>query len=245
MGGSSSVNPKYVSSPEAQQFAPQLLSYLQNILGQTQGGKNPLAGFDMASSPYAGAGDYIKSLIQGTDTPISNQPYVQQAQNTFSRDIAPTIKESLGANYGIRYGGPVADLLSRAGSDTATNLNAQLVGLQQQRNALRYGASQFGVATNQADTDRLLNAIFGGASTLGVGRGSSQMPAYAPNQNSQTLAALLSLAGTIGGAAVGGPGGAALGAGLGTAASGIGSSGASTGSFNQQYGGINDWYGKY
>jgi hypothetical protein len=201
---------------------------------------NPLLQFDQ-TGPYSSASSYIQSLIAGTDQPIDTSPYVQQAQRTFSRDIAPSIKESLGANYGIRYGGAVADTLSRAGRDVSTGLNAQLLDLERERQNRRFGAAQFGAGANAQNTNSLLNLLLGGANTLGVGRGTSGMPAYAPSSSSQLLGTILPIAGSVAGAAFGGPVGAAAGGAIGGYA-GSQFGGGGGGSFSGQYGGVNDWY---
>jgi len=246
--GSGQIKPVNLQSKAASAYTSSFGNYLNSILsGFMTSGKNPLqspvnpmgnavmqqyqgllTGQDLGNGPYGAANTYLQDLISGKDQ-LDSSPYVKQAQSTFKNDIAPGIRESLGAQYGVRFGTPVAESLSRAGERVSTDLNSQLLGLQQQRDQMRLGASQFAAGQQQgllkdafgagaysqsvgtADLERLLSFLLGGGNLIGAGSGQWMYPQYGQSQNSQLLSALLSTGGAVAGAYFGGPAGAAVG----------------------------------
>lgn len=229
-------------------------------LAQQMGG---LAGGQMGNDqgPYGAAQRALQANLDNGQ-PIDLSPLMAQGQFGFQNTIAPQIKESLGANYGIRFGTPVAESLSRAGSEVQTNLNAQalpymesarqrqagavgqLSGLNAQSqglfaalNALQQQQLQAPYQEHIRSTTTGLDAILRGLGGFGQGNinGGFQSPQYAPSGGAQAMGAILPLLGIILGAMGGGPAGAAVGSQIGSTAGN---------SFSQQYGGVNDWYGQ-
>lgn len=250
--GSKQVQPQNLQPPDVQGYRTNLSTYLTGILNQIMGapGTNfaaptdPLinavkqqysgliSGQDMGNGPYGAANRYLTDLISGGEN-LDVNPLIQRARSNFTDVTAPAIKESLGAQYGIRYGTPVAESVARAGRGANEDLNAQLVGLANQGLQRRAGAAQFGAGLQQdilqgaygvggREVDRILQLILGGGSALGIGNFNYQNPQYA---NNSILPQLLSLGGAGLGAAFGGPAGAAAGYQIGSSVGGYGNYG--------------------
>lgn len=152
------------------------------------------------------AGKTIQSGV-ATGNPLDLSSLFNQGQYSFQNFMAPSIKESLGANYGINFGTPQGEELGRAGaqSDIATKANAmQFLDAAKQRQ-LAYtqgyggltgaagglGAQQTG--QQQQQLFGILQALQGGTGTLSGGTG-FQMPLFAPSQGQQNLNSILALA---------------------------------------------------
>lgn len=224
MGSSKPIQPRFLVPPDIGGLRPDVARLLQNSLTQYGMGGSPFSApisplQNTATQQYSSllngqnlagiAGQGLQQQIE-TGFNIDTSPLVKQAQNTFSRDIAPGIKESLGANYGIRFGTPVAESLSRAGADVSTNLNAALAGYANEAanrraagvgqgfNLLGAGQSA-GLAEsgqNAANMDRFLQTILSGTGLLS-GQSQFANPQFGPNQNLQTIQALAAIASAV------------------------------------------------
>ena len=219
-GGSKEVKPRFLTPPDIGSLRPDTAKYLQQLLRQLSSGQNPLykqpgtlrqegeqnilgqlRGQYRQGSPEEAASKQLQTDIEGGN-PIDTSPLVQQARGTFERDIAPGIQERLGAQYGIRFGTPVAESLSRAGAEVSTNLNAQLLPYAESARQRQTQSSQFalgrqtGLASQAAalgEETRMgeQNALMQGIQALlsGVGglssQGSFASPSFAPSQGQQ------------------------------------------------------------
>ena len=172
------------------------------------------------SGAYGASQRYMQNLIEGGN-PIDSSAYVNQAKNSWERDIAPGVKSQMGG-FGMRYSGAAIDSLSRAGRDVNYDLNAKLLGLEQWDRGLRsdasksmlstqlaglQGATGFGEAARggqQMDRSILAQLLMGGAGAVGTNKWN-----YVPQQFQQSgwgqgLGAAAGLAGTIFGGPMGG-----------------------------------------
>lgn len=191
--GSKKQEPEWKMPPDATGPSQNLSSVLGQVGGQYRAGQTPF----MSS---LGQGTLDELLMSGL--PIDASPLMAQAGNMFNSIIAPSIQGRLGANYGIRFGTPVADLMSRSGGDVAIALNAELARYADMASQRRMQA----IGLQQNAFMNALQALIGGAGTFRQGSGFYQ-PQYAQSTGGQLLGA----AGTLGGAFLGGPAGAAMG----------------------------------
>jgi hypothetical protein len=146
-----------------------------------------------------------RTLLEATQTglPANTGPIADQAFRNFSQYTAPAIKENLGAQYGIRFGTPVAESLSRAGADVTSNLNAEFARLSDAAQGRRLGASsmvgglaQGGYDLGQRPINDFFSILNSGVGTLSGGQGFAN-PQFAPSSGQQNTQALIQLIGTL------------------------------------------------
>lgn len=230
--GSKQVQPKYYLPPDLGGIRNQQIGFFDQLFQAQRGGQNPFyAGygdFGPGVNPQMGnflfnqgtgtggamgaAGNTLQQAVE-TGLPIDATPLVQEARQGFARHIAPEIQEQLGARYGLKFGTPVAESLARAGGDVQTRLNAELTRYSDLASQRRLAAT--GMTFDVAEMERqgrqqalfqLLNALVAGPQQL-YGQGQWMMPGYQQSGFGQAA----NMAGALGGAFLGGPGGAALG----------------------------------
>ena len=136
MGGSKQINPRFLTPPDIGTLRPDFAQLLAGLLSGGAGGNvNPLGNAAMqqfqglltGQGPSGPGTSAYQSILEATQTglPANTGPIADQAYRNFSQYGAPAIKEQLGAQYGIRFGTPVSESLSRAGADVTSNLNAE------------------------------------------------------------------------------------------------------------------------
>lgn len=198
---------------------PTFYSLVQQLGGLATGS------FMNDQGPYGAAQRTLQSSIE-TGLPTDISPLIGQGQYAFSNTIAPQIRESLGANYGIRFGTPLGEQLGRAGAEVDLGVKSAALPFMDAAQARRMGAAQFlpqlagqsaglfGLLQQlqQAQLDRPyqefvrstqtgLQGVLQGLGTLGgSGFGNFAAPQYGPSNDSQNLSALLQLGGTLFGA---------------------------------------------
>lgn len=173
-----------------------LSKYLVNLIGQAGGGSLPGGYGDII--PIGASRNTFEELLR-TGLPADSTGLVNQARGTFENDIAPAIKEQLGAKYGIRFGTPVAESLSRAGRDVTLGLNADLARLGDAAQSRRAGAAQFGLAQGTGGLSQILQMIVSGTGALSATPGSQTTTTSAPGMD---WGALLAAAATVAAAAI-------------------------------------------
>jgi hypothetical protein len=229
MGGSNKVSPEFITPPDVGGLRHQGIGLLTGLYGDFESGQNPFysgyggygQGFDIMSmltgqGGQAGSlGAAGRSLQEGIETGFSPDvsPIGKYARQSFSQEMAPAVQEALGARYGIKFGGTVADSLSRAGERADVALDAQLLpymdaaaNRRMSLTNLPFQLQEMERGGRQQSLYQLLNALIAGPGAFGTG-GQWSMPQYSPG----TMAQLAPMIGTVAGGAMGGPMGAALG----------------------------------
>lgn len=222
--GSKRVDPQYYLPPDLKGIRSKQISFFDSLFNQYGTGNNPFyqgyGGFDLnsilqgrgtgAPGAIGAAGRTLQQAIE-TGLPIDTTPIIRQAREAWAQDIAPEIQEQLGARYGMKFGTPVAESLSRSGQRATTDLNAILAGYAEQSQQRRLGASN--MAFQLAEMERMgrqnaqqqfLHSLMGGPQAL-YGQGQWMMPQYKRNP----MVDLASSAATMMAAMYGGPAGAA------------------------------------
>lgn len=233
MGGSQQITPNFLTPPDIGGLRPQYAGFLNNILGgggSQSGGINRLAQnplqapidplLNQTGQQYSGLlgapNAYNASqnaITQGAQTgnPTDFSSFFDQGKFSFNNFIAPSIKDQLGAGYGINFGTPQGEELARAGAqstlgaqtaampymDAARQRQLSYAGLGQQGyQGLLGGAGGVGQAltgANQTQLSQILSALQGGVGSLS-GQSQFQYPQYGPSSGQQNLQTLMSLA---------------------------------------------------
>lgn len=206
-GGSRQVNPRFLTPPDIGSLRPDFAQALQGLLsGGPFGNMNPLQnaalqqyqGLLTGTGPSSPGTSAYNTLLEATQTglPANTGPIAEQASRNFNQYTAPGIRENLGANYGIRFGTPLGESLSRAGADVTSNLNAEFARLSNDAQNRRLGATsqvgalaQGGYSLGQQPINDFFSILNSGVGTLSGGQGFSN-PQFAPGGNSQLMSAL-------------------------------------------------------
>jgi hypothetical protein len=213
-GGSKQINPKFLTPPDIGSLRPDFARALAGLLsGGPFGNLNPLQSAAMqqyqglltGTGPESPGTSAYKTLLEATQTglPANTGPIADQAFRNFSQYTAPAIKESLGAQYGVRFGTPVAESLSRAGADVTSNLNAEFARLSNDAQNRRLGASaqvggiaQGGYSLGAQPMNDWFSMLNSGVGTLSGGQGFAN-PQFAPSSGQQNLQSAAQLAAAI------------------------------------------------
>lgn len=213
-GGSRQVNPRFLTPPDIGSLRPDFAQALAGLLGGGPfGNMNPLQNAAMqqyqglltGQGPSGPGPSAYNTLLEATQTglPANATPLADQAYRNFSQYTAPAIKEQLGAQYGIRFGTPVAESLSRAGADVTSNLNAEFARMSDAAQQRRLGASQTvgniaqgGYSLGQQPINDFFSILNSGVGTLSS-QGAFANPTFAPSSGQQNTQAIIQLIAAI------------------------------------------------
>lgn len=209
MGGSGQqIKPKFLTPPDIGNIRSQFASSLAGLLsGGAFGNANPLAnaaqqqgqGLLTGQGPDSASTSAYRTIMEASQTglPANATPIAEQAYRNFDQYTAPSIRNALGAQYGIHFGTPVAESISRAGADVTSNLNAEFARLGENSQARRFAAAsgtpgflQGGYQLGTAPMQNFYDILTRGIGTLSS-QGQFGTPSYAPgNQNLQAFTQL-------------------------------------------------------
>lgn len=191
-------------NPIFQPFDPIVNTGFRQLEGVLQGQFDP-------TTPAGAAGQGLQNQIQGTGGfAFDKDVFSNDAVRNFQRTIAPGLQSQVGANFGVRNGTPIADILSRSAGDVALSATAEGERIQQgQVNPLRAQGIQLGLglpgaaatlgfgAQNQQQNAfaQLLQFILGGSGILNQSQFST--PQFAPSSAQQALNAAAPVAGAL------------------------------------------------